>query len=364
MKTQPAIDLKHKRIVILYMLYFGDMVSLSPFLHVLRKAAEGSHITLVADSRFQEAAAYSPYIDEVIPVDRKGLGLSGTWKLGKKIGKKKPDLLFVLHGTARTSLMALAMKPRYWLGEAGTRLDHFLMDREILVERRDCHAAEKYVKVLESMGVIDTGHPGMELFTCPAWEEAAARFFEARHIRRGDKLIGFSVGSSTPEKNWPACRFGKVADYFAGKGYIPVFFGVASEKEWIEEALSVMTHRENAIVAAGVLSMGEFMAAASWCSAAFTNDSGPMYVFDSRGVPTVAFFGPSNAKLHHPMGARSCALMSTDMPLTQDHVSHTIRDRSYRPIETISVEEAIRAGEWALGMQSSDRYSRHYILAE
>ena len=105
-----------------------------------------------------------------------------------------------------------------------------------------------------------------------------------------------------------------------------------------------------------------WVAAASWCATAFTNDSGPMDVFDSRKVPVVAMFGPSNTKLHHPLGEKSCALVTTDMPRTQDHVNHTIRDKSYTPIDAISVSEAIRAGEWALGMISDERYEGHLVL--
>lgn len=110
--------------------------------------------------------------------------------------------------------------------------------------------------------------------------------------------------------------------------------------------------------------MGEFMAAASWCNVAFTNDSGPMYVFDSRGVPTIAMFGPSNVKLHHPLGKRSCGLASTDMPMTQDHVNHTIRDKKYVPIERIPVDEVIQAGEWALGMMDSKRYEKNFVIVK
>ena len=95
---------------------------------------------------------------------------------------------------------------------------------------------------------------------------------------------------------------------------IPVFFGVPSELPLIEKAVSVMKSKRY-VMAAGKLSMGEFMAAAGRCSLAFTNDSGPMYVFDSRGVPTIAMFGPSNAKFHHPLGPCSKALSSWDMPM-------------------------------------------------
>ncbi len=358
-----TIDLKGKRIVVIYMLYFGDMVSLTPFLEVLRREAVGAHISLVIDARFHDSVRYNPNVDTIIPVDRVHMGMVDTWRKGRDIGRlEKPDVLLVLRGTARTSIMSLAMSPKCWIGDAGTRMDSLFMDRVLLVERRDCHAVEKYLHVLSDIGIKNLQNRGMQIYTSPEWDAAAVAFYEQHGIHKGDPLIGISVGSSMKEKNWPAERFGKVADYFVKKGYIPVFFGVKSELPLIEKAMGSMKAQEKAIVAAGILSMGEFMAAASWCDVGFTNDSGPMYIFDSRGVPTIALFGPSNVKLHHPMGPRSCGLSTSDLPMEQDHLPHTVRDGTYTPIESISVEEVIRAGEWALGLRKEEKYEGHYFI--
>lgn len=78
------IDLKNKKIVVIYMLYFGDMVSLTPFLEVLRREAEGSEISLVVDSRFVDSVRYNPNVDHIIPADRAHMGMKATWNLGKK----------------------------------------------------------------------------------------------------------------------------------------------------------------------------------------------------------------------------------------------------------------------------------------
>ena len=355
-------DLENKTIVVVYFCYFGDMVSITPFLEVLRRAAKGSKIYLVMDSRFKEALEYNPHIDRLIAVDRKHMGASATWALGREIGKLNPDYLFMLHGTTRTTLLALAAKPKIWAGEPGTRLDTLFMDWPLEVGRTDCHVTEKYLHMMEDIGCRDTTNDGMRIYTCEAWEKAAEDLFHSFGVKKGDKLAGFSLVSSTAEKNWPVEKYAEVADHFAGMGYRPVFFGVPSEMPSVEKALSLMKHREDAVIATGRLSMGEFIAAAAWCSVAFTNDSGPMYVFDSRKVPVISMFGPSNAKLYHPVGRKSCALASTDMPRTQDHVNHTIRDKSYVPIEKISVEEVIRAGQWALGLLEDVRYEGHLVI--
>lgn len=346
-----AVSLKNKTIVIFYMLYFGDMVSITPFLEVLRREAENSKILLVMDSRFREAVEGNPNLDGFIAVDRKGKdrGLGAAWRIGREIREKyHPDILFVLHGTSRTTVMAKAMKPKLWIGEAGTRLDRLFMDIPMVIETYCSHAVDKYLDVLKRLGVKDLSHSGMRTYTLPEWEEKADQFFKREGVRQDELLSGFSVGSSTAEKNWPAENYGKTADYFAEQGLRPVFFGVESEKPLIEKALSVMKHREEAVIAAGKLSMGEFMAAAGRCAVAFTNDSGPMYVFDSRGVPTIAMFGPSNAKFHHPLGKYSQAISSWDMPMGPEHVNQTIRSGKYTPLSVISAEQVIAAGEKAL----------------
>lgn len=343
------VDFKNKTIVLIYMLYFGDMVSISPFLEVLRREAKGSKILLVMDARFQESVKYNPNVDEIIPFDRHGKekGMAATWKLGKKIGKLHPDILLTLHGTTRSTLLALAMGPKHWGGEEGTRLDSFFMDWPMTIETYNSHAVDKYLKVLERLGVKDLHHSGMRIFTSPEWEKKADAFYKSQGVSSEDRLVGLSVGSSTAEKNWPAEKYGQVADHFAEKGLIPVFFGVPSEIPLIEKALGAMKSKRY-ILAAGKLSMGEFMAAAGRCSLAFTNDSGPMYVFDSRGVPTIAMFGPSNAKFHHPLGPCSRAIASFDMPMGPEHVNKTIASGNYTPISKILTEEVIAAGEEAL----------------
>lgn len=342
------IDLNNKTIVVMYMLYFGDMVSITPFLEVLRREAKGSKIVLVIDSRFKESVQYNPNVDELIEVDRHGKdrSLSACWKIGKKIRQMHPDILITLHGTSRTSLMALAMKPGFWTGEPGTRMDSLFMDYPVTIETYNSHAVDKYLRVLSLLGVENLTHHGMRTYTCEEWDRRADEFFAGEGIKEGAKLVGLSVGSSTPEKNWPAENFGKVAEHFAGRGMIPVFFGVKSELPLIKKAVQEVKHPY--VIAAGKLSMGEFMAAASHCSLFFTNDSGPMYVADSRVVPTIAMFGPSNAKFHHPLGKYSRAISSWDMPMGPEHVNKNIKSGNYVPLDKIAVEEVIVAGEEAL----------------
>lgn len=350
LQTVRPINLKNKTIAVMYMLYFGDLISITPFLEVLRRAAEGSKILLIIDSKFLDAVRYNPNVDEIIPVDRHGAqrSMAAAWKAGRDIGRLHPDLLITLHGTGRSSVMSYAMRPRIWVGEKGMASDRLLMDRILTIETWDCHAVDKYLHVLQQIGVEDISHTGLHTYTSPEWDRKADEFYAFAGVTAEDRLAGFNIGSSTPEKNWPAANYGKVADHFAEMGMKPVFFGIQSEMPLVERALSGMKHRERAVIATGKFTVGELMSAIGKCTIFFTNDSGPMYVADSRGVPTVALFGPSNAGFHHPIGRHSAALSSWEMPEGPEHVNQTIASGNYVPIDRIPVEEVITEGEQIL----------------
>ena len=80
----------------------------------------------------------------------------------------------------------------------------------------------------------------------------------------------------------------------------------------------------------------------------FTNDSGPMYVADSRAYRPLPCLGQSNVKFHHPLGKYSRAISSWDMPMGPEHVNKNIKSGNYVPLDKITVEEVIAAGEEAL----------------
>ena len=55
------IDLNNKTIVVMYMLYFGDMVSITPFLEVLQPGSKkGRKLFLSLIPGFKESVQYNP----------------------------------------------------------------------------------------------------------------------------------------------------------------------------------------------------------------------------------------------------------------------------------------------------------------
>lgn len=65
------INLRHKRIIVTFLMHLGDLVLITPFLQVLRRHAHGSDITLVVDEKVADVVRYNPNVDHIVTVDKK-----------------------------------------------------------------------------------------------------------------------------------------------------------------------------------------------------------------------------------------------------------------------------------------------------
>ena len=348
------INLRHKKIIVTYLMHLGDLVLITPFLQILRRHAIGSDITLVVDEKVADVVRYNPNIDHLVTVDKLGKdnSIRALWHIGRRLHHNHYDMLINLHPNERTSFLATVIHAKEFVG-----MSHFLarpfMSRYTRLDRLHLHAADMYINVLDQLGINDYRSDGLQIMTCPAWDEKAAAFYESHGVGPQDKLIGFNIGSAVPQKRWPPERFVGVADYFASRGYRCVFFGGTMDEAMVHEATTAMTHE--ALVATGQFSIGELTAAIRRCSLFITNDSGPMHIAVSQHVPLVALYGPSNPKFYGPYTDKAIVLESTNHYEVGKSMKKIIKEGKYKGISVISMAHVIAAAEELL--QKYDGYS-------
>ena len=347
------IDLENKHIVVTFLMHLGDLILITPFLQILRRHASGSDITFVVDKKLADVVRYNPNIDHLVTVDKKGAddSVGALWHIGRTIHKEtKPDVLINLHPNERTSFLALAAGAKEFVG-----MSHFLarpfMDTYTRLDRKTLHAADMYINILEQLGIQDHENDGLQIFTCPEWDDKVTKFYADAGVAPGQSLIGFNIGSAVPQKRWPPMRFAAVADYFADLGYGTVFFGGDMDKDMVTEAVSYM--KSKPIIATGKFSIGELASAIRRCSLFITNDSGPMHVAVSQQVPVVALYGPSNPKFYGPYTKKAIVLESTDEYEIGKSMKEIIREGKYKGISVISMEQVVEAGKELLARYGS-----------
>lgn len=335
------IKLDNKTIVVVFLMHLGDVMLTTPFLHVLRKNAKNSKIIYVVDKKLVDLVSENPNIDEVYPLEKvRGFkSVLQLYKEGRKINKKySPDLVINLHSNERASMLAWAIKAKETVG-ASVKAFKYTMTKWIPVERNKNHATQMYIDILRKLGIKDTDDNGLEMSLKPEWKAKVAEFFAKQEISKNKGYIGFNIGSAVPEKRWPTKNFAQVADYFADKGYTPVFFGGPMDLEMVTNTCSLMKNKS--IVATGKFSIGELGAALGYCDVLVTNDSGPMHVAVSQKVPLVTLYGPSNPKFYGPYTDDAIILESTkDIDVTKN-MKEIIREGKYKGLQVIPVEDVI-----------------------
>lgn len=299
-------DFNRKKILVTYLMYFGDLVTVTPFLEILRRYAPEADITLLVDKKLQDVVIYNPYIDHVETIDKKGKdnSISGIWKVGKRLRDQKFDITINLHPNERTSLICFLSKPKQLIGDAALIFRPFWDIRTPINYK--LHNAERFIDILSQLGIHDKKNSGLDVVISKAWRQKADAFYKESQVKEGEKIIGFHVGSAVPRKCWHPKNFAKVADYFNHKGYRVVIFGSSADKEQVEKTISYMETKP--IVATGKFTIGEFIAAVRRCDLFISNDSGPMHAAASQKLPIVGLFSSGNPTTFGPYGTNSICL--------------------------------------------------------
>lgn len=109
-------------------------------------------------------------------------------------------------------------------------------------------------------------------------------------------LININASSFCYERRWPIDSWveylTKCTNYFPDYSYILV--GSAIEQPYVSATYQKLPHKTKQYVynVAGSFSLGVFLSLVDRCTLMVTNDSGPLHIAVSLGIPTVSLWGP------------------------------------------------------------------------
>ena len=337
------IDFNNKKILVTYLMYFGDLVTITPFLEILRRHAKNSKITLLVDKKLEDVVKYNPNIDHIETIDKKGKdnSISGIWRIGKKLLKQKFDITINLHPNERTSLICLLSRPKKLTGTSASIFKKFFNLYTPI--NYTLHNAERFIDILNQLGIKDKENRGLQIFTSDEWDKKAENFYIENNIKKDDKLIGFHVGSAVLRKCWKPENFAKVADYFSNKGYKTIIFGSNFDKKLVNETISHM--KTTPIIATGKFTIGEFIAALKRCSLFISNDSGPMHAAASQKLPIVGIFSSGNPTTFGPYGTNSICLKGKQIFEFINKPFDFIESSEFISPDEVPVENVIKSAE-------------------
>ncbi|MFZ0589345.1 MAG: glycosyltransferase family 9 protein [Bryobacteraceae bacterium] len=269
------------RVCVIRLRSLGDCVLTTPALALLHQARPDLEIGVVVEGRFAAIFEGNAAVTKI---------LAATWRDVRRWGA---ELCVNLHGGTRSIWMTLASGAKW---RAGFVHHKFALAynvkigraQEILGVQRTVHTAEHLASAFFALGA-------------PKTEIPRAHLSAADSPLKGVRYAVLHPFASSPDKAWPAGKFGELARYLKLWNVEPVFLASGAD-----DANPFRGHR----VVRG--SLAEVKALMGGAMLFVGNDSGPAHMAAAFGLPVVVLFGPSKPAVWGPWRTESEIIAAPD----------------------------------------------------
>ena len=228
-----------KRIIVVDLLYLGDLLFAHPFFEGLRELFPEARIDLVANSNFSEIMRANPNINHVYSYN-KNWTVIRSYKFAKKLKMNKYDLGVNIHGNWRTALLLKLISADKSIGYGGKGRGLFLDEK--VENNTSSHMVELYLDFFNQMQQSQLLETNFELQKLnfdseknsvpvlrvdEAYNQSAERKLD--NIGLKDEFIVLNTGGSWKTKRWPEEYFAETADQLAERGFNVLFVGGPSD---------------------------------------------------------------------------------------------------------------------------------------
>jgi lipopolysaccharide heptosyltransferase I len=299
-------DAKSPRILIVRLSAIGDVIHGMPLACALRERFPQALITWVVEERAAEVLRGHQALDDLIVLPRGWLKSPPTvWRLRRRLRAARFDVALEAQGLIKAAIAAWLSGARRRIGFGGRwgrELSPWLNTE--LVDASDRHAIQRYLALLEPLGIYSPA-VRFQVPECGTDARIAAAVLE--ELGLGDRFAIVNVGAGWPSKLWPAARWAAVAAHLGRAWTLPslVVWGNAEERQRAEEV--VLGSAGHARLAPK-MTLGQLAALARRASLFLGSDTGPLHLAAAVGTPCVGLYGPWPAEKHGPYGPQHVVL--------------------------------------------------------
>jgi len=292
-----------RRVLIVQMAKLGDMVCTTPLFRAVKKAYPGAHVAVLGNSLNRALLEYNSDIDAYLVFD-------GLWRVYKKIRKGKFDTAVIVEpdivsaALSYLSLVPHIAVPRVVGGRTPFESVWYRSLRgiagfSVALHRMHHYAPGEYLRLLEPIGIQATDTAKHLQFSDAALQKTR----EILPKQAGLRYVGISPSSGDKVKNWGSVNFAVLANRLAERLSVrPVIFGAERDREEVEEMKKGM--RCEYLDLSEKLSLDELKAAIAHLDLFVASDTGPVYIAEAFGIPTVDVLGPVDEREQAPRGEK------------------------------------------------------------
>ncbi len=283
-----------KKILLIKFKGIGDVILSTVVLKNIRAMYPDAKIDFLTEKPSAPLLTEIPLINEVFVYNTKN-----KFEIVKQIlavRKNRYDLVLDLYSNPKSAQLTFASGARFRAGfpYRGRKYAYNLFGPE---ERGIHHAGDLHLKFLEKIG-IPVRHREQYIVIPGEAKKFAGNFFNASGT--GKRFVALVPGGGWESKRCDPVKFAEIGNAVYER------FGVKSLILWgkgdLEEAEEIKKLMGERAFLAPKTSFVEMGAVAEFCKFAVANDSGPMHLISSLGIPVLALHGPTDPSLQGPFG--------------------------------------------------------------
>jgi len=314
LKINPA---KINSILIIKFFGMGSIMLATPMMRALKNHFPNAKITILTFYGNKNLCQKIDIIDEVVAIDTSSLlrFVNNICKTLSYVRKRHFDISIDLEFFAKSStliqyLCATRIRVGYYLVQYGILLKMMwrgdLLTHNVYYNSHR-HAIEAFLALAKSIGA-DTENMDLVKIRISDQDRFNLRnLLSNMGVKEGDKFIVLNINANQLclERRWPIDNFVELTKKMLNQGNIKIFLiGDSLDIEYVDKFMQMIEDKKRMINLTDKLDIGMLAALFENTKLLVTNDSGPLHLAVSLGVPTISLFGPETPERFGYLGKK------------------------------------------------------------
>lgn len=286
-----------KRFGILQTAFLGDTVIIADMIGKLHKLyGDEAQIHLIVKKDIEPIFENDPRVSSITTFDKRGKekGFWGLLRAIKKVRKLRLNVMFAVHRSLRSSLIARLSGARKVIGFKTASMSLFFSKR---VPREGVHEVVKNHRLLESFDkkFLDLTPDRSQPYKLYPPKDSSRK--DLSDLEKNTFIV-IAPGSKWPTKRWTIAGYIELINRLL-KSYVfkIMLTGDKEDIKYSDAVASGIHSTKRVIDLTGKLDIQDLFYLISKARLVITNDSAPQHIAVGLGVPVVAIFGPTVKEL-------------------------------------------------------------------
>ena len=274
-----------EKILIIQTAFIGDAILTLPMIQKLNEFFPNSQIDVVAIPSTAEIFSASPFVNEVIVLDKKNKHKS-YWALirfSKELRSRNYSRVYSPHRSFRSSFIVMNLNTKETYGFSTSSFKHVY--KHLIDYKTTNHEVQRNLDLIGYKYDEETWRIQPDVEIPKTGVQKVEKYFANLDSKR--EFIAIAPGSIWNTKKYPIEYFEEIIKFLTGK-FIIILIGSEKEKKICDEIASKFD--EDVISAAGKFSLLESIEILKKTKILISNDSAPTHFGMCAGIPVLTLF--------------------------------------------------------------------------